>query len=1581
VAIIDSGIDPEHQDMHLDSSARDKAKIKTVNPAPEAHFNEKVPAGYNYADENYVVKDATKDQHGMHVAGIVAANGSLDGETAEQAWAKGRLDGVAPNAQLLAMKVFSNSGGGARDADIIAAIEDSAKLGADVLNLSLGSPNGLNDTSDGTYRALAKARQAGAIVDIAAGNAGLSFSSDESTSDLLGVLDDAALGSPSSNADAFTIASIENTTVTQPQAYRVIDGSEQGMLYSLQSGTADGQDHPLVDVGLGRPENYTAGQDLAGAYALVERGEITFADKLANAVEHGAGGVLVFNNAAGGDELLSMAGIDSYTVAGGSIPRSKALELRQALEQNKDVSIRLTTEVLVSDNDKALTPSSFTSWGPTPSLDFKPQLAGIGGEVYSTLNDNRYGTKSGTSMATPNVSGMASLMVEEYAQRFPSLSATERAELIRVALMNTAQIPTDAQSVPYSPRQVGAGLAQVDKAMATSVYATVEDQPDKAAVALRQIDGARSFTVTLTNRSDKDVRYTVPAQQVVGESNEAGAQTTTHVSSESLVADASEVTVPAGGSATLSFTLTPDTSSTHYIEGWARLVSVTEGAPDLSVPYLGLVGDWNAEAIVRAPGDPLPASYDPNASATGLVATWSGMTVPLSSELGTFAVSPNGEGDMDVVAPSLVLMRNASDAEYEVVDSSGQVLKVIGQEQGLRRSTGSEVSVADGSSAYVATSQTFDGTVWDPASAEFVRVPDGQYTFRVRTRLSADTAWQTTEMPFTIDATAPVLTFGTLQDGRLTITVTETGSGLMDVPTVTGPDGKDLTVTSTGENTFVVEVPQGTPYLTASVVDRGFNLAVATTILAPDTDLVIPDAETLSSSVIVSASPLVSGGQLHLQAFVSSTVDHLTVAGQEVEVADGRANAFVPLTEGRQEIEVVAYAADGTVLQTLTVPVTYDSQAPVLTVTGQLDDDGALALAQDGTVTVTGSVSDERGDAALSVTVAGQKVEVGPDGSFSVTFTPDEKLVTVPVVASDGANTASTSLPIAGRSGQTEAAFTPPTFNGSCQANLSACFVSAADSGATATSYTLTGSMGDASVIRLTPATRVSEDGSVINPEPIQARNNGDGTFSLDLPTQPGINQFRLEVLDSTGAVVPGYDHAFFLYLDVTMPTLSFATPTLYDGVLYTKDSPVTFAGSAEDDGWGYQLKINDSAVIDVYNGSGTGPESNKREFSRDVTVADGDILLIVAGDSMGNTLAGGIPVVVDTQAPDTQISTVSEGETVADQRVLTVSATDQHLATAQATVDGKVVDSLSTPTTAKAGTVQGALAPAGSSASSQEGEEPNTAASQQAVPDEATQEEARGEAGQAARAVDEADSPVLSAQVPTADLALGRHTVSVTARDLAGNESTQTVSFVVDAAAQIEGADALSLLAGTVLTEGEQTVTLVATDTAGRTVTLTLTLETLTLHDGQVTATGTFRRDDALSATVSDGRLVVSNREGLAAIEAVITAPAVQGTSVWRVLADGREVPVASTWAEGVVTFTGPSRATYLLVAPGQAPDAVVTGSCQGSTAAASGSATGRSQRGSLSRTGADSGTLLLASTMVVATGLVLAARRRRQA
>ena len=56
----------------------------------------------------------------MHVAGIVGANGSSD----EVEGLMG-VKGVAPEAQLLAMKVFSNNPEikGAYDDDIIAAIE------------------------------------------------------------------------------------------------------------------------------------------------------------------------------------------------------------------------------------------------------------------------------------------------------------------------------------------------------------------------------------------------------------------------------------------------------------------------------------------------------------------------------------------------------------------------------------------------------------------------------------------------------------------------------------------------------------------------------------------------------------------------------------------------------------------------------------------------------------------------------------------------------------------------------------------------------------------------------------------------------------------------------------------------------------------------------------------------------------------------------------------------------------------------------------------------------------------------------------------------------------------------------------------------------------------------------------------------------------------------------------------------------------------------------------------------------------------------------------------------------------------
>lgn len=131
VSIIDTGIDMNQPDMKLDESAKAHIKMK-----PKPGFTDKVPDGYNFADQNDNVRDdISEEQHGMHVAGIVAANGDETGKPADKNW---RVDGVAPNAQLLAMKVFSNEAsrsGGADDADIAAAVEKSVELGADIINM------------------------------------------------------------------------------------------------------------------------------------------------------------------------------------------------------------------------------------------------------------------------------------------------------------------------------------------------------------------------------------------------------------------------------------------------------------------------------------------------------------------------------------------------------------------------------------------------------------------------------------------------------------------------------------------------------------------------------------------------------------------------------------------------------------------------------------------------------------------------------------------------------------------------------------------------------------------------------------------------------------------------------------------------------------------------------------------------------------------------------------------------------------------------------------------------------------------------------------------------------------------------------------------------------------------------------------------------------------------------------------------------------------------------------------------------------------------------------------------------------
>jgi hypothetical protein len=98
--------------------------------------------------------------HGTHVAGIVGGTGQGEG---------GKYSGVAPEADLLDVKVLGHDGGG-RASNLLSGIEWAVARQAKVLNLSIQGP--VSDGSDAISRSVNWAVQQGVVACVAAGNQG-----------------------------------------------------------------------------------------------------------------------------------------------------------------------------------------------------------------------------------------------------------------------------------------------------------------------------------------------------------------------------------------------------------------------------------------------------------------------------------------------------------------------------------------------------------------------------------------------------------------------------------------------------------------------------------------------------------------------------------------------------------------------------------------------------------------------------------------------------------------------------------------------------------------------------------------------------------------------------------------------------------------------------------------------------------------------------------------------------------------------------------------------------------------------------------------------------------------------------------------------------------------------------------------------------------------------------------------------------------------------------------------------------------------------------------------------------------------
>ena len=150
VAILDTGVDDNHNDL----------KNKFV-------------AGYDVSG-NYGVAWLTnpddKNGHGTHIAGTIMGTGDTDQELEEREYV-----GVAPDAQLVDVKVLSDLGGNLGDHLIRGmewCIENVDRFGIDILSISVGDRAGGDDGTNADARTADAAVDAGMIVVTAGGNDG-----------------------------------------------------------------------------------------------------------------------------------------------------------------------------------------------------------------------------------------------------------------------------------------------------------------------------------------------------------------------------------------------------------------------------------------------------------------------------------------------------------------------------------------------------------------------------------------------------------------------------------------------------------------------------------------------------------------------------------------------------------------------------------------------------------------------------------------------------------------------------------------------------------------------------------------------------------------------------------------------------------------------------------------------------------------------------------------------------------------------------------------------------------------------------------------------------------------------------------------------------------------------------------------------------------------------------------------------------------------------------------------------------------------------------------------------------------------
>jgi subtilisin family serine protease len=479
IGIVDTGVDYRHVALGGIAHAEPLGRSPVDDPAfvePGTFPTAKVVGGADLVGTRYDALSPHADFarpepdsdpmdegfHGTHVAALAA------GVPVPSA---GFAGGVAPEASLFVIKVFGREGG-TDDGVLLAALEKAADPNGDgltddvlpIVNFSLGSRYGT--PSHIHERAVRTLSRAGTLVVAAAGN-------DGQTPFVVGspatVEEALAVGASVDDSDwnwraravTFGFPAADGAQSRPPLFVRAVEGETTRAL----AGIPEAPPVDLIDLGEGTLGDFGArAEAMRGKVVLVDRGGLSFDEKIRRVQDAGGVGVVVVN--VDDDEPFRMGGDGDFAIPGIMVEAEVGSALREALSTGV-VVVDFTGRATIDSPGAVDVVAPFSSRGPrAQDALLKPDIVAPGLALTSAVGGSSAGftLQSGSSMASPLVAGAAALLAQAFPEAHPGR--------LKARLMNSARVlgvdATARGGARFAPSEQGAGRLDVSAAIAAS---------------------------------------------------------------------------------------------------------------------------------------------------------------------------------------------------------------------------------------------------------------------------------------------------------------------------------------------------------------------------------------------------------------------------------------------------------------------------------------------------------------------------------------------------------------------------------------------------------------------------------------------------------------------------------------------------------------------------------------------------------------------------------------------------------------------------------------------------------------------------------------------------------------------------------------------------------------------------------------------------------------------------------------------------------------------------------------------------------------------------------------------------------